>query len=60
MEKLDAYEDVSRSIEEKINDLLTQLTTGEKAGTMFINGPRINNDGSLDDKPAQGIFAFLP
>jgi beta-glucosidase len=59
-EKLDIYEDTSKPIEDRINDLLSQMNLEEKAGMMFINGTRINDDGSLDDKPAQGMFAFLP
>jgi beta-glucosidase len=59
-EKLDIYEDTSKPIEDRINDLLSQMNLEEKAGMMFINGTRVNDDGSLDDKPAQGMFAFLP
>jgi beta-glucosidase len=58
--KLDVYEDKNQSIEKRVADLLRQMTLEEKAGTMFINGSRINDDGSLDDKPAQGMMAFAP
>src|SRR5689334_12450082 len=59
-QKLDIYEDPSKPIEDRVSDLLVQMNLEEKAGLMFINGTRINDDGSLDDKPAQGMFAFLP
>jgi beta-glucosidase len=58
--KLDIYEDPSQSIDKRVEDLLGQMTLEEKAGTMFINGSRVNDDGSLDDKPGQGMFAFAP
>ncbi len=58
--KLDVYEDVRQPIEARINDLLSQMNIEEKAGMMFINGARINDDGSIDDKPGKGMFAFAP
>src|SRR5258705_7232889 len=58
--KLDVYEDNKQPIEARINDLLKQMTLEEKAGTMFINGAKVNEDGSIEDKPAQGLFAFVP
>jgi beta-glucosidase len=58
--KLDVYEDIRQPIEARINDLMKQMTLEEKAGLMFINGARINDDGSIDDKPAKGLFAFAP
>ncbi|MEP6948035.1 MAG: glycoside hydrolase family 3 N-terminal domain-containing protein [Ginsengibacter sp.] len=58
--KLDVYEDNRQSIEARINDLLKQMTLEEKAGTMFINGAKVNEDGSIEDKPATGPFAFVP
>ena len=27
---------------------------------MFINGARVNEDGTIEDKPAKGLFAFAP
>ena len=57
---LDVYEDSSRPVEERIDDLLKKMTLEEKAGMMFINGVRINDDGSLDDKPATGMMARAP
>jgi beta-glucosidase len=58
--KLDIYEDPTQPVDARINDLLPQMTLEEKAGMMFINGARINDDGSLDEKPGQGMFAFAP
>lgn len=58
--KMDLYEDVKQPIEARVNDLLKQMTIEEKAGMMFINGARVNEDGSIEDKPAKGLFAFAP
>lgn len=58
--KMDVYEDKSQPAEKRINDLLGQMSLEEKAGMMFINGARINDDGSIEDKPATGMFAFAP
>ncbi len=58
--KMDVYEDVHAPIEVRVNDLLSQMTLQEKAGLMFINGARVNDDGSIEDKPATGMFAFAP
>ncbi|PUZ27188.1 beta-glucosidase [Chitinophaga costaii] len=59
-QRLDVYEDVHQPIEKRIQDLLRQMTLEEKAGMLFINGARINEDGSIEDKPGKGIFAFAP
>ncbi|OQP62020.1 beta-glucosidase [Niastella vici] len=58
--KLDVYEDVKQPIEARVNDVLQQMTIEEKAGMMFINGAKVNEDGSIEDKPATGLFAFVP
>ncbi|HVZ97669.1 MAG TPA: glycoside hydrolase family 3 N-terminal domain-containing protein, partial [Chitinophagaceae bacterium] len=58
--KMDVYEDVHAPLEARVNDLLSQMTLEEKAGLMFINGARVNDDGSIEDKPATGMFAFAP
>ena len=57
---MDVYEDKSQPIEKRIDDILQQMTIEEKAGMMFINGARVNDDGSIEDKPAKGMFAFAP
>lgn len=59
--KLDPYEDSRLSVQKRVDDLLSQMTLEEKAGTMFINGTLINEDGSIDKKPdAQGFAARIP
>ena len=58
--KMDVYEDSSQSVDARVGDLLKQMTLEEKAGLMFINGARVNEDGSIDDKPGKGMFAFAP
>ena len=49
--KLDIYEDPRRPIEARIEDLLGQMTLADKAGLLFINGAKVNEDGSIEDKP---------
>jgi beta-glucosidase len=58
--KMDVYEDSKQSVEARVKDVLKQMTIEEKAGMMFINGARVNDDGSIEDKPASGMFAFAP
>ena len=54
--KLDVYEDPRQPLESRVEDLLAQMTLEEKAGIMFINGATINEDGSIEDKPAAHGF----
>jgi beta-glucosidase len=58
--KLDVYEDTRQPVSARVDDLLGQMTLDEKAGMLFINGARINEDGSVEDRPATGMFAFAP
>jgi beta-glucosidase len=58
--KLDVYEDKRQPVSARVNDLLGEMNLEEKAGMLFINGARVNDDGSIDDKPATGMFAFAP
>lgn len=58
--KMDVYEDSKQPVEARVNDLLKQMTLEEKAGMMFINGAKVNEDGSIEDKPGKGMFAFVP
>jgi beta-glucosidase len=58
--KMDVYEDSKQPVEARVSDLLKQLNMEEKAGMMFINGARVNEDGSIQDKPGSGPFAFAP
>src|SRR5258708_18696290 len=58
--KLDVYEDGRQPVSVRVNDLLGQMSLEEKAGMLFINGARVNDDGSIQDKPARGMCAFAP
>src|SRR5215469_4863608 len=58
--KLDVYEDRRQPVSARVDDLLKQMTLDEKAGMLFINGARVNDDGSITDKPGKGLFAFAP
>jgi beta-glucosidase len=58
--KLDIYEDRRQPVAARVDDLLKQMHLEEKAGELFINGAKVNDDGSLDDKPGKGMFAFVP
>src|SRR6476660_114878 len=58
--KMDVYEDPSQPIDKRVEDLLRQMTVEEKAGLMFINGARVNDDGSIENQPGKGMFAFAP
>ncbi|MEM9676002.1 MAG: glycoside hydrolase family 3 protein, partial [Bacteroidota bacterium] len=58
--KLDTYEDSRATIEERVENLLSQMTLEEKAGTMFINMIGMNEDGSLNEVPSPSApFAAL-
>ena len=58
---LDPYEDINAPIEERVEDLLSQMTLEEKAGTLFMPGVAVNEDGSLEKKPdATGPGARYP
>ncbi|QXD15383.1 glycoside hydrolase family 3 C-terminal domain-containing protein [Rhodocaloribacter litoris] len=54
--RLDPYEDARRPVEERVEDLLGQMTLAEKAGLMFINGVVVSEDGSLEGPPPPGSF----
>ena len=45
--KLDPYEDPRRPIDERVEDLLAQMTLEEKAGLMFHTVVEVAQDGSL-------------
>ena len=49
--KLDTYEDPSAPLEERVNDLLGQMTLEEKAGTMFITMAGMDTEGDPIEKP---------
>jgi len=52
--RIDPYEDPSRPIAERVEDLLAQMTLEEKAGLMFHAIAQVNPDGSLNP-PAEGL-----
>ncbi|MBK8900084.1 MAG: glycoside hydrolase family 3 C-terminal domain-containing protein [Anaerolineaceae bacterium] len=54
--KLDIYEDPRQSIAARVEDLLSQMTLEEKAGMLFIDGVRVNLDGSIDEKSDDQAF----
>ena len=59
--KMDIYEDPTRPVEDRVGDLLSQMTLEEKAGTMFIDGTEVNGDASLEKKAGgRGPGAFMP
>jgi len=49
--KLDVYEDSRRTIDERTDDLLAQMTLEEKAGCMFITMIGMGKNGNLLEKP---------
>lgn len=53
--RLDVYEDPRRSLDERVEDLLAQMTLEEKAGLMFHTIAAVNPDGTLDP-PAHGFM----
>ncbi|MCB0044054.1 MAG: glycoside hydrolase family 3 C-terminal domain-containing protein [Caldilineaceae bacterium] len=53
---LDVYEDPRRPIDERIADLLSQMTLTEKAGMLFMDGVRVNPDGSIEEASGEQAF----
>jgi len=49
--KLDIYEDFRQPTDKRVNDLLNQMTTEEKAGTMFITMIGMSKTGEPMDMP---------
>ncbi|MCB0621796.1 MAG: hypothetical protein KDC41_24505, partial [Saprospiraceae bacterium] len=43
--QLDLYEDAGQAVDERVEDLLSQMTLEEKAGLMFIEGAPVSEDG---------------
>ena len=48
---LDPYEDARLPVEERVEDLLAQMTLAEKAGLMFHTIAGVNPDGTLEHAP---------
>jgi beta-glucosidase len=56
---LDIYEDIRRTTDERVNDLLSQMTLEEKAGSMFIPPISMKKDGTLSESPSlSDIFSL--
>ncbi len=47
--KLDIYEDPRQPVEARVEDLLRQMTLEEKAGSLFIQGSAVGENGSIDE-----------
>src|SRR5947209_9825533 len=58
--RLDPYEDPRRPIEERVEDLLAQMTLEEKAGLLFQPMIRMNADGSLMEQGEGDAFNLPP
>ena len=56
--RLDPYEDPRRPIEERVEDLLKQMTLEEKAGMLFQTMIGMNKDGTILEKT--GLFPLPP
>ena len=59
--KLDIYEDRKADIDQRVEDLLSQMTLEEKAGTMFITMIGMAKDGTPLDMPtlSGGMMSLL-
>lgn len=53
--RLDPYEDPRRPLDERVEDLLAQMTLAEKAGLMFHTIAPVNPDGTLNT-PSEGFM----
>ena len=60
--KLDNYENWTLSAEERAEDLISQMTVEEKAGSMFIHIAFIGENGEMVDSPIESnpISAAIP
>src|SRR5215469_15491253 len=56
--RLDPYEDTRLPIEERVSDLLSQMTLEEKAGMLFHTVIVMNPDGTLAEEG--GMSSVLP
>ena len=55
--KLDVYEDSRALLEDRVNDLVSQMSLEEKAGTMYLTMMGMTPEGGPIDKP---IFSMNP
>jgi beta-glucosidase len=58
--KLDVYEDWRRPIDERVNDLVAQMTVEEKAGLMVGPSLTIGPNGGISVQPTYGVNPFNP
>jgi beta-glucosidase len=58
--KLDVYEDWRSSVEERVNDLLAQMTLEEKAGLMVGPSLPAGPNGGVSEQPVYGANPFNP
>ncbi len=58
---MDVYEDAGAAIEDRVSDLLSQMTLEEKTGTMFVSMIGMTSKGDPYDKPklSRNIFDLL-
>jgi beta-glucosidase len=56
--KLDVYEDPHAAVEDRITDLLDQMSIEEKAGTMFVSMIGMTSQGDPVDKPRLSTDPF--
>lgn len=56
--KLDPYENPDAPLEDRVSDLVSQMTLEEKAGAMFITMVGITSDGKPQDAPEIGSDVF--
>jgi beta-glucosidase len=58
--KLDLYEDVTQTVDARIDDLLSQMSVAEKAGLMFVNISIVNDDATLEYIAGSGPERWAP
>lgn len=58
--KLDVYEDWRRPIDERVNDLVAQMTLEEKAGLMVGPSLPVGPNGGVSEQPVYGVNPFNP
>ncbi|MEK9613278.1 MAG: glycoside hydrolase family 3 N-terminal domain-containing protein [Flavobacteriaceae bacterium] len=58
--KRDVYENKNKPIDQRVEDLIQQMTVEEKAGSLFIDMIGVNADGTLMEKPSlTDPFSFI-
>jgi beta-glucosidase len=59
-DKLDVYEDWRRPVDERVNDLVAQMTVEEKAGLMVGPSLPAGPNGGVNEQPVYGSNPFNP